>query len=177
MNHSTVFQHLDDQAGDCGGLQRVCGNCVHICPPPVSSSGQVHRQHAQDYRLIAAYEGEEAIGPAGYRFQENLIYGRLVYVDHLVVTARLRRSGLGGELLAEVRRIAREAGCDHFVQRDNACSPSRCNGHDQPGGSVIRTIDNSRGYLQGSRRKLDREAVTENIGKRACGELAPVRVE
>jgi ribosomal protein S18 acetylase RimI-like enzyme len=76
---------------------------------------QVHRQHAQGYRLIAAYEGEEALGLAGYRFQENLIYGRFVYVDDLVVTARLRRSGLGGELLAEVHRIAREAGCDHFV--------------------------------------------------------------
>ena len=114
MNHSTVFQHLDDQAEIATAF-----NVMQELRPHLSTVDafvrQVHRQYAQGYRLLAVCEGGEAIGLAGYRFQENLIYGRFVYVDDLVVTARLQRSGLGGELLAEVRRIAREAGCDHFV--------------------------------------------------------------
>jgi GNAT superfamily N-acetyltransferase len=114
MNHSTVLQHLDDQAGIATAFSVMRELRPHLSTADAFVR-QVHRQYAQGYRLIAAYEGEEAIGLAGYRFQENLIYGRFVYVDDLVVTARLRRSGLGGELLAEVRRIARETGCDHFV--------------------------------------------------------------
>jgi ribosomal protein S18 acetylase RimI-like enzyme len=114
MNPSTVFQHLDDQAEIVAAFSVMQELRPHLSTADAFAR-QVHRQRAQGYRLIAACEDEETVGLAGYRFQENLIYGRFVYVDDLVVTARLRRSGLGGELLAEVRRIAREAGRDHFV--------------------------------------------------------------
>ena len=48
---------------------------------------QVERQAVQGYRLLAAWQGTELVGLAGYRFQENLIYGRFVYIDDLVTTA------------------------------------------------------------------------------------------
>jgi hypothetical protein len=38
-------------------------------------------------------------------------------------------------------------------------------------------IDKSCRYLQASQRKLDFQALTKHIGKRTCGELAPLRVE
>jgi ribosomal protein S18 acetylase RimI-like enzyme len=114
MHHSRVFQHLDDHAGIATAFSVMRELRPHLSTADAFVR-QVHRQYAQGYRLLAACEGEQAAGLAGYRFQENLIYGRFVYVDDLIVTARLQRSGLGGELLAEVRRIAREGGCDHFV--------------------------------------------------------------
>jgi ribosomal protein S18 acetylase RimI-like enzyme len=113
MNHSTL-QHLDNEAELAAAFSVMQELRPHLSTADAFVR-QVHRQQAQGYRLLAACEGKETLGLAGYRFQENLIYGRFVYVDDLVVTARLQRSGLGGTLLAEVRRIAQEAGCDHFV--------------------------------------------------------------
>jgi ribosomal protein S18 acetylase RimI-like enzyme len=114
MIHPIAFQHLEGPAELVSAF-----NVMQELRPHLSTADafarQVNRQFAQGYRLIAAYEGETPVALAGYRFVENLIYGRFVYVDDLVVTSRLHRSGLGGALLAEVRRIAEEAGCDHFV--------------------------------------------------------------
>jgi GNAT superfamily N-acetyltransferase len=77
---------------------------------------QLHRQHEENYRLLAACDAEGTIlGLAGYRAQTNTLYGRFIYVDDLVVTARLQRSGIGAELLDKVRQIARQAHCAHFV--------------------------------------------------------------
>lgn len=71
---------------------------------------RVRRQQTQGYRLLAAWDGTEAIGAAGYRMQENLIRGRFCYVDDLVVAAAHRRQGLGARLLDACAERARAAG-------------------------------------------------------------------
>jgi ribosomal protein S18 acetylase RimI-like enzyme len=45
----------------------------------------------------------------------NLRLGRFIYVDDLIVTASLRRSGLGERLLRAARHEAIAQHCDHFV--------------------------------------------------------------
>jgi len=45
---------------------------------------RVRRQAAAGYRILAAWRGEEAVGLAGYRGQENLVRGPFCYVDDLV---------------------------------------------------------------------------------------------
>jgi ribosomal protein S18 acetylase RimI-like enzyme len=114
MIHSTVFQHLEGPAELAAAFSVMQELRPHLSTASAFAR-QVSRQFAQGYRLLAVSEGETPVGLAGYRFVENLIYGRFVYVDDLVITSRLQGSGLGGALLAEVRRIAQEAGCDHFV--------------------------------------------------------------
>ncbi|MCY1054455.1 GNAT family N-acetyltransferase [Nannocystis sp. SCPEA4] len=76
---------------------------------------RVRRQQAQGYRLLAAWRAEEALGLAGYRELENLIYGRFVYVDDLVVREDVRREQLGERLLAAVAAEARRLGCARLV--------------------------------------------------------------
>ncbi|MFB9126800.1 GNAT family N-acetyltransferase [Paraburkholderia dipogonis] len=76
---------------------------------------QVARQHAEGYRLLAASDASGIVGLAGYRTLTNLLYGRFVYVDDLVVDGKLQRDGIGAQLLGAVRQIAREAGCAQFV--------------------------------------------------------------
>ncbi|WP_278929533.1 GNAT family N-acetyltransferase [Pseudomonas qingdaonensis] len=76
---------------------------------------QLQRQAAQGDRLLAAWEGEQVVGLAGYRPLENLLYGRFIYVDDLVVSPDLQRGGLGAQLLNAVRDEALQRGCDHFV--------------------------------------------------------------
>ncbi|ASW00888.1 GNAT family N-acetyltransferase [Paraburkholderia aromaticivorans] len=80
-----------------------------------SFAAQVARQRAEGYRLLAATEADHVVGLAGYRTPTNLLYGRFVYVDDLVVDGRLQRGGIGAQLLDAVRQIARAAGCAQFV--------------------------------------------------------------
>lgn len=72
---------------------------------------RVRRQQTGGYRLLAAWESGRVVGAAGYRLQENLIRGRFVYVDDLVVREGKRRGGIGERLLDEVGRLAKAEDC------------------------------------------------------------------
>lgn len=39
-------------------------------------------------RLLAGWQSQQVLGLAGYRIQENLLYGRFLYLDDLVTVAR-----------------------------------------------------------------------------------------
>jgi len=72
---------------------------------------QIKRQHVQGYRLLAAWRNDSIVGLAGYREVESTIYGRFVYVDDLVVTGQLQRSGIGELLLQSARQQAARLDC------------------------------------------------------------------
>jgi GNAT superfamily N-acetyltransferase len=76
---------------------------------------RVQRMRADGYRLLAAWRGGEAIALAGYRLQENLVYGRFLYVDDLVTREGERGGQWGARLLDETTRIAEDAGCAKLV--------------------------------------------------------------
>lgn len=76
---------------------------------------RVSRMRAQNYRLLGVLQATEVVALAGYRLQENLIYGPFLYVDDLVVTHSRRGDRHGARLLRELDRIAREAGCRRLV--------------------------------------------------------------
>ncbi|WP_338758935.1 GNAT family N-acetyltransferase [Massilia sp. METH4] len=76
---------------------------------------QARRQAGQGYRLLAAWQDGQIRALAGYRVQENLIYGRFLYVDDLVTSARARGQGLGARLIGALREEAREQACSHLV--------------------------------------------------------------
>jgi GNAT superfamily N-acetyltransferase len=75
----------------------------------------IELQRTQGYRLLAAWCDGAIVGLAGYRLQDNLIYGRFIYVDDLVVTASLQRTGCGERLLQAARLQAIALHCKHFV--------------------------------------------------------------
>jgi ribosomal protein S18 acetylase RimI-like enzyme len=75
----------------------------------------VARQRRHGYRLLAAWRGDDAVAVAGYREQENLVYGRFVYVDDLVTSEAERRQQLGKRLLDAVAIEARRLGCGWLV--------------------------------------------------------------
>lgn len=76
---------------------------------------RVNRQRAQNYRILAAWRGDAAVALAGYRLQENLIYGPFLYVDDLVTLKGERRGRLGERLLEAVADEARGQGCVRLV--------------------------------------------------------------
>ena len=109
-----TLRHLaDPQAFEASfDLMRVLR--PHITEP-ANYAAQLLRQTAQGYRLLAAWDAGRVVGLAGYRELENLLYGRFIYVDDLVVHPDLQRSGLGARLLDTVRVEAVQRGCTHFV--------------------------------------------------------------
>ncbi len=86
---------------------------------------RVARQREQGY-LVAYVEADgEVRGVAGYRYQEMLFHGRLLYVDDLVTREVDRSAGYGGKLFDWLVDQARQHNCDHFeldsgVQRFDA---------------------------------------------------------
>lgn len=109
-----TLRHLaDPQAFEASfNLMRVLR--PHLADP-ANYVAQLLRQTAQGYRLLAAWDAGQVVGLAGYRELENLLYGRFIYVDDLVVHPDLQRSGLGARLLDAVRAEAVQRGCAHFV--------------------------------------------------------------
>ncbi|WP_414449010.1 GNAT family N-acetyltransferase [Burkholderia sp. 22PA0099] len=114
MNPAVEFRHLDTPAEQAGAfaLMRVLRPHLDDAKAFVA---QLARQQSESYRLLAASRGGQLLGLAGYRYQTNLIYGRFLYVDDLVVDPQAQGHGIGAQLLDAVRAIARDGGCARFV--------------------------------------------------------------
>ena len=83
---------------------------------------RVRRQAGNSYRLLLAWQNDRPVGLAGYRQQENLVYGRFLYIDDLVTLPDVRGTGIGERLLAACREEARSRHCTAMVldtRRDN----------------------------------------------------------
>lgn len=84
--------------------------------------GKVKRMRESGYRLAAVVEEGEARAVAGFRVQELLAWGKLLYVDDLVSAEESRSRGYGKLLLDWLADEARREGCgqlhlDSGVQR------------------------------------------------------------
>ena len=98
---------------------QACFNVMRELRPHLADAAtfaaQARRQAGQGYRLLAAWQDEQVRGLAGYRIQENLVYGRFLYIDDLVAEADARRQGLGGKLIDAMREQAQRQGCTCLV--------------------------------------------------------------
>jgi len=76
---------------------------------------QIVRQQAAGY-LLAYCESENVIrSVAGYRYGENLAYGKYMYVDDLVTNSDDRSKGFGKLLFDWLVAVAKEKGCEAFT--------------------------------------------------------------
>jgi GNAT superfamily N-acetyltransferase len=86
---------------------------------------RVRRQQAGGYRLAYLEDGARVCAVAGFRLINNLLHGRVLYVDDLVTDSRVRSQGHGKALLEALMQRARDEGCqslelDSGVQRFEA---------------------------------------------------------
>lgn len=72
-------------------------------------------QRTAGYRILAAMNNTDVISVAGYRLQENLIYGAFLYVDDLVTMDTVRGKHCGAKLLQALQKIAIDSGCARLV--------------------------------------------------------------
>lgn len=107
---------LADLAADDPTAVAACLPVLRELRPQLGTAAdvvaQLARQAADGYHLLAAVgPDEEILALAGWRFMENTIHGRFLYVDDLVTTAGARGSGLGATLLDVLAERGRAAGC------------------------------------------------------------------
>ncbi len=111
---STVLRHADTP-----GELRACFPVMQELRPHLRDEAdflaRIERQRAEGYRLMAAWHGGRPVALSGYRVQENLIYGRFLYVDDLIAAAHSRGHRWGARLLDEMEVIARAHGCVRLV--------------------------------------------------------------
>lgn len=90
-----------------------------------SFAGLVRRQQASGYELAILEDDGRVQAVAGFRFLEQLVRGKVLYVDDLVTDAEGRSRGYGDALFDWLVTRARAAGCaalelDSGVQRHGA---------------------------------------------------------
>ena len=86
-------------------------------------------QRPQGYRLVAAVEDDGGVGAvAGFRVQETLAFGRIVYVDDLSTLPAARRRGLARALLDWCAEEGRRLGCE-ALHLDSGVGADRRDAH------------------------------------------------
>jgi len=73
------------------------------------------RQSTAGYRLRALLRSTQPVALAGFRLQENLVYGRFLYVDDLVTDAAERGHSHGARLMDSLQAEAHALGCERLV--------------------------------------------------------------
>jgi len=98
---------------------RACYPVMKELRPHLASEdafvAQIMRMREQQYRILAVWEGDEVVALAGYRYQENTVYGRFLYVDDLVSAEQHRSRRWGAQLLARLTEFAEQAQCVRLV--------------------------------------------------------------
>ncbi|MDH6590378.1 ribosomal protein S18 acetylase RimI-like enzyme [Variovorax sp. TBS-050B] len=98
---------------------RACWPVMRELRPHLESAddmiARMRRMQADGYRLLAVWHDGEAVALGGYRLQENLVYGRFLYLDDLVTRESARGRRWGERVIDETTRIARAAGCVRYV--------------------------------------------------------------
>lgn len=114
MPADTALRHADTEAE-----LRACWPVMQQLRPHLQSAedfiARVQRMRGDGYRLLAAWRGAQALALGGYRLQENLVYGRFLYLDDLVTHDTVRGQHWGARILQNVIGIAERAGCAAFV--------------------------------------------------------------
>jgi GNAT superfamily N-acetyltransferase len=116
-----------------GGTLRAARALLELRPqraPAEALAALADGQRADGYRLVGSFEpGEEdAAAVAGFRVQENLAWGRHLYVDDLVTRADRRGRGHGAALMRWLAVEACRAGCGQ-LHLDSGVGPEREDAH------------------------------------------------
>ncbi len=87
-------------------------------------------QSQHGYRLVGVVIGGEqsAVAVAGFRINENLAWGRHLYVDDLVTREGFRGHGYGRQLMGWLVEQARHEGCTQ-LHLDSGVGPDRHDAH------------------------------------------------
>jgi GNAT superfamily N-acetyltransferase len=102
-----------------------CSRVLRQLRPSYDHQGlvdRIKRQQQDGYRLVYAHRNGDVIAVAGFVIGWKLAWGKHIYVDDLVTDEKHRAIGAGHQIIAWLKRYARETECsqihlDSGVQR------------------------------------------------------------
>lgn len=120
MSHIKLAETDDEILG--------CHDVMAQLRPHVPRDGfvaRVRRMQQQGFRLAYRTDGTTVRAVTGFRVLDQLVSGRVLYVDDLVTDAAERSAGHGAALLAWLQEQARAESCEYLeldsgVQRAGA---------------------------------------------------------
>ncbi len=68
-----------------------------------------------NFKMIAAFDGDEIIGACGYWVFLMLYCGRYIQISNLVVDEKSRNLGVGKVMMNHIEELARKLECKKFV--------------------------------------------------------------
>jgi len=74
----------------------------------------IRRLQAGGYRLVYVTDEDAVRAVAGYRYLDQLVHGKVLYVDDLVTAEEARSQGYGAALLTWLFELAQSSGCATF---------------------------------------------------------------
>src|SRR5690349_14575058 len=75
---------------------------------------RIERQRQQGYELAFVEHNGAVVCAAGFRFLENLAWGRFLYVDDLITAEAVRSRGFAQQLVQWLLAEAKAKGCDEL---------------------------------------------------------------
>lgn len=119
MSAMPAADALDLRAVEDAAAVAACWPVMRQLRPHLLSADQFvarwRLQAASGYRLAALWRGGTPVALAGFRVQENLVYGPHLYVDDLVTDEAERSGGHGALLIAWLAEEGKAFGCARLV--------------------------------------------------------------
>jgi GNAT superfamily N-acetyltransferase len=78
---------------------------------------QVIQQQKEGYEIVAVIENDDVVACIGFRIMTMLAWGKILYIDDLIVKEKYRGKGYGKTLLDHITKVAKENAC-HQVHLD-----------------------------------------------------------
>lgn len=66
---------------------------------------------ANEYEVVGYEIDNQMVAAMGFRILYDLVHGKHLYIDDLVVSERFRSHGLGAELLKHAEEVAKQKNC------------------------------------------------------------------
>lgn len=80
--------------------------------PAEGFAALIRRLQEGGYRMAYVMDEEEVRGVAGFRYLDQLVHGKVIYVDDLVTAQGMRSRGYGEALLDWLYELAKSTGCN-----------------------------------------------------------------
>lgn len=68
-----------------------------------------------DFKMIAAFEGEKIVGVCGYWILRMLYCGRYIQLSSFIVDEEKRGGGIGKKILREAEKIGKKLNCEKVI--------------------------------------------------------------
>jgi GNAT superfamily N-acetyltransferase len=100
-----------DSRRERAGVLRLLGE-IYPAVPPQTLAERLEAIEGSGWRCAGVWQDGELIALSGFWVQTRFYCGRYLYVDHFVVAASRRSSGVGLPLLDFLHDLAVREGCD-----------------------------------------------------------------